>query len=234
MLIFRAGRGPRGGRCKFVEGGRVRPVTPEWSAPDGVADLPASDHLGRAAGAAANGAATESEMKRVTMATVGLIAAAAAGCVDMGLEGNRPLEEAEYRVTSALVAAVTEPTGGDGPRIVVDGRLWLPSGLPIALSPTDVRAVGSADGQTVYARTWDAPPYDALFVRGGGGAGIQPGTASALQPTGDQQWLELRPVLGRTGEPGAEAQGERPGEVQGEVQDGAAAAASGAGEHGGH
>jgi len=39
--------------------------------------------------------------------------------------------------------------------------------------------VGSAGGQTVYARSWDEAPYDALFTRDAG-----------------DRWLTYAPVLG--------------------------------------
>lgn len=135
-------------------------------------------------------------MKRNTIAALGLVAAATAGCMDMGLEGNIPLEEAQARETSELVAAVRRPTGAAPIRFIVDGRLWVPSGLPLTLAMSELRAVGSGDGQTVYARHWDQAPFDALFVRM-----TPPGESGALaaMPLEAERWIELRPVLGRTG-----------------------------------
>ncbi len=55
----------------------------------------------------------------------------------------------------------------------------MPSGPPLALGEGEVRPVGSAGGQTVYARSWDEAPYDALFTRDAG-----------------DRWLTYAPVLG--------------------------------------
>lgn len=140
-------------------------------------------------------------MKRITIGALGLVVGMTAGCRDMGLEGNLPLAEAEQRQTSALVAAVMQPADAAAPRLVVDGRLWVASGQPTTMNQADLRAVGSADGRTVYARGWDASPYDALFVRAEepaapGGAMTTSGTPAA---PGSGDWIELLPVRGRTG-----------------------------------
>ena len=134
-------------------------------------------------------------MKRISIAALGLVVGATAGCKDMGLEGNIPLDEARDRAPSQLVAAVMRPTESVAERLIIDGRRWLPSGLPLTMNQADLRAVGSADGTTVHARQWDQSPYDALFIpldavnRSAGEPGL-------LTPS---RWVELRPVLGRSG-----------------------------------
>ena len=182
-------------------------------------------------------------MKRTTIAVLGLVAGTAAGCKDMGLEGNVPLEEAQDRPPSALVAAVLAPVEAVNARLIVDGRLWIPSGQPLTLQESDVRAVGSATGQTVYARRWDESPYDALFVRapsadaGRGAARQTPGTTATTATTGTTgttgtpgtaagggEWIELQPVRGRSGP--------LPGQPAGTTS-GQGAPAAGA-QHGGH
>ena len=144
-------------------------------------------------------------MKRITIAALGLVVGGTAGCRDMGLEGNLPLAEAEQRQTSELVATVMQPTDASAPRLVVDGRLWVAAGLPARMAEADLRAVGSADGRTVYARAWDAAPYDALFVRSAdttAGAALTTGGTPA--DAGMAEWIQLLPVSGRTGAvPGA-------------------------------
>ncbi|HUG40203.1 MAG TPA: hypothetical protein VMM12_06955 [Longimicrobiales bacterium] len=133
-------------------------------------------------------------MTRITIAALALVAGATAGCRDMGLDGNIPLEEARARETSELVAATMRPRAAPAQRLVVDGRLWVPFGLPLTLDASDLRAVGSADGQTVHARRWDQAPYDALFIP------LPPaGGVAALGGAGPQEWQELRPVHGRSG-----------------------------------
>lgn len=157
-------------------------------------------------------------MKRITIAVLGLVIGTAAGCKDLGLDGNIPLEEAQDRPPSALVAAVMAPVEPVSERLVVDGRLWIPSGMPLTLQESDLRAVGSATGRTVYARRWDESPYDALFVRL---AAADPSAPAGAVRTGGGEWIELQPVRGRSGRV--------PGEGEG-----AAPAPAPAGEHGGH
>jgi hypothetical protein len=133
-------------------------------------------------------------MKRTTtLALAGALALA--GCRDMGLEGNVPLAEAEQMPPSELVAAVHPARGAaEGHELILEGALWVPSGGPGALSSDALRPVGAAQGRTVYARTWDRPPYDELFTRVEGAAG-EPGAAE-----GD--WQSYLPVIGG-GTPGA-------------------------------
>lgn len=150
-------------------------------------------------------------MKRTTIGVLALTMAATTACRDMGLDGNVPLDQAENKAPRPLVEAVTQRGQDTGPRLVVDGRLWVPSGEPQDLDNDDLRAVGSGDGHTVYARPWDRPPFDAIFVQ------IQPD----LEGFGDpRQWQQLEPVRGRTGplpSPGdpAASPPEQPGDVGG-------------------
>lgn len=124
-----------------------------------------------------------------------LAALALTGCKDLGLEDNVPLEQAENRPPSDLVAAVMAPTRSGAADLVVDGRLWVPSGLPLTLRAGELRPVGTAGGRAVYARSWDEPPYDALFTRRPAAA---PADSLAARPHAEQ-WIELAPVIGRSG-----------------------------------
>lgn len=123
-------------------------------------------------------------------------ALALAGCQDLGLEYNLPLEEAESRAPSELVAAVMAPAEVVDREIIVDGRLWVPWGLPQPLRAGELRAIGSSSGTTVYARSWDEAPYDALFTRLEAGA---PTDSLAPGHRGGEQWLRHEPVIGRSG-----------------------------------
>lgn len=111
--------------------------------------------------------------------TAALVALLAVGCTDLGLEGNIPLEEAERKPPSELVAAVFGPTDAPAGELIADGRLWVPWGRPGAFDDADLRPVGSTHGLTVHARAWDRPPYDALFV-----------------PTDHAGWQGYAPVIG--------------------------------------
>lgn len=107
-------------------------------------------------------------MKRNANAMIALFAMLTAGaCKNMGLYDAGPADDARQSPPSELVSAVlrTAPEVGGG-ELVVDGRLWIASGPPVALDPQDVRPIGSANGRTVHARTWDRPPYDELFTPG--------------------------------------------------------------------
>lgn len=91
------------------------------------------------------------------------------GCSDMGLDaGPIPLEEARQAPPHDLVAAVHARPADAGETLVVDGRLWVPWGLPTAYEREALRSVGSAHGTTVYAHSWDRSPFDALFVPAAG------------------------------------------------------------------
>lgn len=134
-------------------------------------------------------------MKRITIAVLGLVVGSVTGCIDMGLDGNIPLEEAEDRPPLDLVAAVYNPTESVSQRVIVDGRLWIPSGLPLTVARTDLRAVGTADGRTVYARSWDRPPYGALVME----LPTEPRAMTPVARLNREEWVELQPVLGRSG-----------------------------------
>ncbi len=131
-------------------------------------------------------------MKRTgTWVVVGALALA--GCQNMGLYDAGEEDVAVVAPPSELVAAVYGPAApGSTQSLIVDGRKWVPAGRPLALGEADVASVGSAGGLTVYARSWDSAPYDALFTR-----------------DEDGQWLSYQPVLGggsgaaRTGDAGA-------------------------------
>lgn len=133
-------------------------------------------------------------MKRITMAALGLVVGTTSGCIDMGLDGNIPLEEAQDRAPRALVAAVYRPVEAVPARVIVEGRLWVPSGLPLTLDASQLRTIGSAGGVAVHARSWDTPPFDALYVRA-----PQSPAPSVTARLNRGEWLELRPVLGRSG-----------------------------------
>ena len=118
-------------------------------------------------------------MKRATLALTALLVA---GCgPDLGLEGTVPLEEARQAPPSELVAMVHAPPPVADEQIVVNGRLWVPWGLPVEMASDALRSVGSAHGTTVHARWWDRSPYDALFARH------------------DGAWQGYAPVFGRSG-----------------------------------
>ena len=117
-------------------------------------------------------------MRRFTLllATLTLV-----GCgPNLGLEGNIPLEEAESMTPSDLVAAVHEDVRVEPAEVIMDGRLWVPWGAPTG-EDQGLRSVGSNQGRTVYAFSWDRAPLDALFV-----------------PTA-YGWQEYAPVIGRAG-----------------------------------
>jgi hypothetical protein len=125
-----------------------------------------------------------------------------AGCQDMGLEYPLPVEDSE-RPPYALVAAVMAPAEVADLQVIADGRLWVSAGLPLALSDADVQPVGTSDGATVFARTWDAPPYDELFMRIPAGAVAD---TTALLPT--PGFLAFAPVIGGGGSGSRSAGGE--------------------------
>ena len=134
-------------------------------------------------------------MKRRTTALLfGILAMA--GCQDMGLEYNLPLEEATDRPPMALVAAVMAPAATADRQLIVDGTLWVPSGLPLALDQQEVQPVGSSGGETVYARSWDRPPYDELFTRLPPPAPTDP---LVFGPAEGEQYLSYSAIIGGGG-----------------------------------
>jgi hypothetical protein len=122
------------------------------------------------------------------------------GCTDLGLPGNIPDEESRTMPPPELVAHVLPPTQEPAQPLIMDGRLWVPSGQPFSPpATTRLRPVGSVAGQTVYTRAWDEPPYSAVFVR------VEtPGPEEAPSPReamafGHERWQEYAPAAGRTG-----------------------------------
>lgn len=87
-----------------------------------------------------------------------------AGCQDLGLEGNQPLQVAEQAAPSELVVAVHARADAREATVIVDGRLWVPWDRPEALDPDRLRPVGSYQGVTLYVRSWDRPPFDEVFA----------------------------------------------------------------------
>lgn len=141
-------------------------------------------------------------MKRTPMLACCGLALSLVGCKDLGLEGNVPAEESRTMRPPELVAQVWGPVDATDVRIVVDGRLWIPTGQPVMLPADALRPVGSAAGQTVYARPWDERPYSALFTA----VPIPPAeaarTAREAMDAGRAHWQEYAPVIGRAGERG--------------------------------
>ena len=126
-------------------------------------------------------------MKAMTRMVL-LGAVALAGCENMGLEYAGAAEEARVNAPTALVAAVhPQVAESEWPPLIVDGTRWVSAGAAVAVDEVDVRPVGSASGTTVYARSWDTPPYDELFTRGAG----------AAMAAG--QWRSYLPVIGHSG-----------------------------------
>lgn len=87
-----------------------------------------------------------------------------AGCQDLGLEGNHPVQEAAQAAPSELVVAVRARPDAEVATVIVDGRLWVPWGRPEPLDPDGLRPVGSYQGATLYVRSWDRSPFDAVFA----------------------------------------------------------------------
>lgn len=105
-----------------------------------------------------------------------------AGCSNMGLdEGPIPLEEAMHAPPTELVVAVHSVPADADAEIVMDGRLWVPWGLPSERDRATLRPVGSTHGVTVFAYSWDRSPFDAVFT------------------PGDDGWQGHAPIIGRSG-----------------------------------
>lgn len=119
-----------------------------------------------------------------TIALIGLLTLA--GCRNMGLDYAGPEDEAVTADPTELVAAVHARAAEEERRpLIVEGKKWVPSGRPLMLNEDEVTPVGSAGGRTVYARSWDDSPYEALFARGEDGT----------------EWRTYLPVLGGGGGP---------------------------------
>lgn len=131
-------------------------------------------------------------------ALLGLVLATAA-CRDVGLEDNRPLEEAMQRPPSALVAAVHTPAAEETQPVIVEGRLWVPAGTPVTLPATELRPIGSARGHTLYARAWARSPYGQVFTRVQPDSADAPTETAAAGPASGERWQAYAPVLGRSG-----------------------------------
>lgn len=86
-----------------------------------------------------------------------------AGCRDLGLEGNQPLETWETGALSELVASVHDHRAAAEP-VIVDGRLWVPWDRPQPLEADRLRPVGSYQGVTLHVRSWDRSPFDDVFA----------------------------------------------------------------------
>jgi hypothetical protein len=88
-----------------------------------------------------------------------------AGCKDVGLKGNIPLAEAQFKPLKPLLANDYPPPvpGHTGP--LFDGTRWPDSGMPVRIPAQDLVEVGSAHGHPLYALRWDRPPYDRLYAK---------------------------------------------------------------------
>lgn len=133
-------------------------------------------------------------MDRTRTTALLAFALAFAGCKEMGINGDwASMEAPDDRPSTDLVTAGMQRVETAQPRLIMDGKLWLPSGYPLDVSDGDLRAVGTANGATVYARAWDRPPYDDLFTQV---------PAQATEPLGQLdgvQWQSYAPVMGRSG-----------------------------------
>jgi hypothetical protein len=137
-------------------------------------------------------------MKRTAMFLLGLTVLLA-GCRDLGLPGNVPAEEARTAPPPELVAQVMAPAEQEHLRLVVDGRLWMPQGMPVTHIAGELRPVGATAGQTVYARAWDERPYRAIFTRVEMPPAEEAMTARAAMEAGLDHWQQYSPVIGRRG-----------------------------------
>jgi hypothetical protein len=137
-------------------------------------------------------------MTRTFMLLFGL-ALLPAGCRDLGLPGNVPEQEARTAPPPELVAQVMTPAEREDVRLVVDGRLWVPTGMPMPRGEGQLRPVGATAGQTVYARAWDERPYRAIFTRVEMPAPEAAATARAAMDARLVYWQEYAPVIGQRG-----------------------------------
>lgn len=138
-------------------------------------------------------------MKKVGVIAAAVVILALGGCRDLGLDGNVPEEQSRTQAPPDLVRDVIPPPAETITRLVVDGRLWIPTGRPAHYSSGRLRPVGSAAGQTVYARAWDERPYVALFTRATIRASEDAATAREAMDAGTEQWQEYAPVRGQSG-----------------------------------
>jgi hypothetical protein len=138
-------------------------------------------------------------MKRTPMLACFGLALSVVGCKDLGLAGNIPAEESRTMRPPELVAQVWAPVDAPAARIVVDGRLWVPTGQPVILPADALRPVGSAGGQTVYARPWDERPYGALFTAVPMPPAEAARSAREAMDAGRAHWQKYEPVIGQAG-----------------------------------
>jgi hypothetical protein len=138
-------------------------------------------------------------MKQTHVIIVTGLVLALGGCRDLGLPGNVPEEQSRTQPPPDLVREVTTLPDDTPGRLVVDGRLWVPTGRPTALTGGQLRPVGSAAGQTVYARAWDDRPYRAIFTAVDMPAAADAATARDAMAAGQEHWQEYAPVLGQSG-----------------------------------
>lgn len=136
--------------------------------------------------------------KRCIIVVAGL-ALVLGGCRDLGLPGNVPDEESRVQPPPDLVRDVIAQDREPAVRLVVDGRLWVPTGRPAPHAADALRPVGSAAGQTVYARSWDERPYQAIFTQVEMPALELAATPREAMDAGRQHWQEYAPVIGQSG-----------------------------------
>lgn len=88
-----------------------------------------------------------------------------AGCKDVGLKGNIPLAEAEFKPLKPLLANDYPPPkpGHTGP--VFAGTRWPEAGMPVQIPDQDLVRVDSTSDHALYALRWDQPPYDRLYTK---------------------------------------------------------------------
>jgi len=137
-------------------------------------------------------------MNRTSIAMVTL-AVLAGGCTDLGLDGNVPAEQSRTAPPPELVAEVMAPTDHVEVPLVVDGRLWVPTGMPTVRAAAELRPVGSTAGRTVYARAWDDRPFAAIFTRVQVPAADAAATAQAAMLAERDHWQEYAPATGSSG-----------------------------------
>jgi hypothetical protein len=136
--------------------------------------------------------------KRCIIVVAGL-ALVLGGCRDLGLPGNVPEEESRVQPPPDLVRDVMPRHGEPPVGLVVDGRLWVPTGRPAPHAAGALRPVGSAAGMTVYARSWDERPYRAIFTPVEMPALELAATPREAMDAGREHWQEYAPVIGQTG-----------------------------------
>lgn len=109
-------------------------------------------------------------MRRICgISCAALTALTLGACKDVGLQGNVPLAKAENAAPEPLVQQtdLSRPVlpPGTPTAIELDSTTWTLDGTAVDIADTELRSVGSAAGQSVYALRWDEPPYDVLMTR---------------------------------------------------------------------